>query len=328
MAKRPTATEVARRAGVSLSAVSRAFRTGSSLAEDKRRRILSVAREMGYVSPSGRSIADLARGTVSLVAGDLANPFYPAVIDLLAEALAARGRRLILHVIPPGGAMDQVMGQVLEYRSDAVIVTSATMSSALARECRRRQMPVVLFNRVQPDQGMTAVTCDNYGGGRLVAARFLAQGRRRIAYVGGLENTSTHLERSKGFIDGLAAAGVALAGHVSGRFSYGAALAAAEGLFARPDPPEAVFCCNDVMALAAMDAARARGLRAPGDVAIIGFDDIPMAGWPAYRLTTVRQPVNLMVRDALDLIDGQIADGAVEGAIRIAPVRLIERASG
>ncbi len=82
------------------------------------------------------------------------------------------------------------------------------------------------------------------------------------------------------------------------------------------------------MALAAIDAAKARGMRVPEDVAIIGFDDIPMASWESYRLTTVRQPINRMVADALDLIEMQIADGSVQGAIRVAPVRLIERASG
>lgn len=323
-----TARDVAARAGVSLSAVSRAFLRDAPLAEDKRARILDAARALGYATPSGRSVAALSTGTVTLVAGDLSNPFYPMAVEKLATALHARGRQLILHAVPAGGNVDTVMKQVLAYRSDAAIVTSATLSSALARECRRARMPVVLFNRVQPDAQMTAVTCDNYGGGRLVATRLIEAGRRRIAFIGGIADTSTHLERSRGFIERLREAGLAPTDRLSGGFSYEGGHAAATALFQRAGPPEAVFCANDVMALAAVDAARARGLRLPEDVAIIGFDDIPMAAWDSYRLTTVRQPINRMVADALDLIEMQLTDGSVQGAIRIAPVRLVERASG
>ena len=298
------------------------------MSEEKRERILSVACRMGYATPSGHTVASITAGGITLVAGDLANPFYPMTVEKLSKALHDRGKRLILHAVPPGGSVDLVMQQVLDYRADAAIVTSATMSSKLARACRRQRMPVVLFNRVQPDAQMTAVTCDNYGGGRMVAQRFLATGRQRIAHVGGIEDTSTHLERERGFVDVLEEAGLAVAVRLPGQFSYDGGLAAAREIFSAAQPPDAVFCANDVMALAAIDAAKARGLRVPDDVAIVGFDDIPMADWESYRLTTVRQPINRMVADALELIDLQIADQSAEGAIRIAPVRMIERASG
>lgn len=328
MTRRVTAAEVAAAAGVSRAAVSRALRPGGMVAEETRSRILRAARELGYLSPSAQSIAAMTTGTVTLVAGDLENPFYPLAANTLSQAIHASGRRMILHAVPPGGDVDMVMSQVLDYRSDAAIVTSALMSSRIARECRRRKMPVVLFNRVQPDARMTAVTCDNYGGGRLVARRFVEAGRRRIALIGGRADTSTHLERARGFRDLLDEAGLAPVAAPSGEYSYARSFAAAAGLFAGGPRPDALFCLNDVMALAAIDAAREAGLRIPDDLAVIGFDDIPMAAWPSYRLTTVRQPVERMAADALDLIAAQLADPALEGAIRIAPVTLSERASG
>ncbi|MDF3856544.1 LacI family DNA-binding transcriptional regulator [Paracoccus sp. P2] len=322
-----TAKMVADAAGVSLAAVSRAFRSDSALAEDKRARILRVAGELGYLTPSGRTLSRIATGTVSLVAGDLTNPFYPVVLEELSRRLHQQGRRLVLHAVPPGGSVDLVMQQVLDYRSDAAIVTSATMPSRLVRECRKQNLPVVLFNRVQLDARMLAVTCDNYGGGRMAAERLLARGCRRIGHVTGLRETSTHLERARGFLDALGQHGLAPACSARGEFSYDSARQAALSLLQAPDRPEALFCENDIMALAALDVARSLGLRIPQDLAVIGFDDIPLAEWGAYRLTTIRQPVRQMVAEALELI-AQVRSGqGSEGTIRVLPVRLIERDS-
>lgn len=325
MARKVTAQDVAERAGVSRAAVSRAFRSDRSLSDDKRARVLDAARALGYASPSAQAVASVTTGTVTLVAGDLENPFYPVAAAELSRALHAAGRRLVLHAVPPDQDVDAVLEQVLDYRSDAAIVTSAHMSSRIARACREAGMPVILFNRVQPDAAMTAVTCDNYAGGRLAAQHFAAMGRTRIAMIGGDASTSTHLERSRGFRDALADRGLNLSQTPSGAFRYDLAFAAARSLFAGARRPDAVFALNDIMALATLDAAREAGLSVPEDVAIIGFDDIPMADWPSYRLTTLRQPLRRMVAETLDLIDAQKADPGVGGTIRILPVEMIRR---
>ena len=114
---------------------------------------------------------------------------------------------------------------------------------------------------------------------------------------------------------------------ISGEFNYDVAFSVVRELLAGIDRPEALFCLNDIMALAAIDAARVAGLQVPDDLAVIGFDDIPMASWPSYELTTVRQPLSRMVADTLELIQAQLTDPEVCGTIRIAPVRLIERGS-
>lgn len=322
-----TAGMVAKRAGVSLAAVSRAFRPDSPLADAKRAHILRIADELGYSTPSGRVLSRVSTGTISLVAGDLSNPFYPVVLEELSLRLHEQGRKLVLHAVPPGGSVDLVMQQVLDYRSDAAIVASATMSSQLASACRKQNLPVILFNRVQPDLQMTAVTSDNYRGGQMVAEHLVARGHRRIGYVTGLRNTSTHLERARGFLDALERHGLQPFCTAAGNFSYSEAREAVLPMLQAATRPDALFCENDIMALAAIDVARGAGLEVPGDLAIIGFDDIPLAEWEAYRLTTIRQPMRRMVAEALELIEAIRAGRGVNGTIRVLPVRLIERDS-
>lgn len=324
--KKTTAKDVAVATGHSVASVSRAFREGSPLAPRVRVEILRAAARLGYLPPAARFAGGLE--TISLVVGHLENPFYPAVITEFSQALQARGRRMVLHVVPPGGEVDTVLAQVLESRPDAAVVASALMSSQIARDCRARDMPVVLFNRVQPDLEMTAVTCDNYGGGRMAARHLLASGRKRIAMIAGRADTSTHLERARGFRDMMAEAGQSLLRMVAGEYSYPLAFAAMQDLLRGQPAPDAVFCSNDLMAIAAIDAARQLGASLPQDVAVVGFDDIAMAGWQSYGLTTIRQPVAQMVQNALDLIEVQLRDPGAGGAIRILPGQLIARQSG
>ncbi|WP_218940089.1 substrate-binding domain-containing protein [Denitrobaculum tricleocarpae] len=323
-----TAKDVALRAGTSVSAVSRAFKPGSALSDDKRKRILEAATELGYATPSGQVASRVNLGTIALVAGDLANPFYPTVLEALSQELFKRERRLILHVAPAGRDVDAVMQQVLDYKVDAAIITSATLSSTLARTCTQRKLPVVLFNRAQPEAGISAVSCDNFAGGRAIGERIVESGRRRIAFVGGLEDTSTHIERWRGFSEALNHAGIPLFAQVSGAFDYGKAFQAVSDLLREGVKPETIFCCNDVMALAAIDAAKACGMQVPGDLAVIGFDDIPMAAWQSYRLTTVRQRIRLMIKECIELIDLIMSDPEHAGTTRLVPGYLIERDSG
>ncbi|MBC2774562.1 substrate-binding domain-containing protein [Rhizobium sp. AQ_MP] len=325
---KPTAKQVAQAAGVSLSAVSRAFLPGSPLDAAKRQRILAVAAKLGYASPARRTAEAIAASTVTLVAGDLGNPFYPMVLDTLAKQLQLSQRQLLVYAVPAQEDVDAMLPQILAQRPSAVIVTSARLTSAMARACRRNGIKVVLINRIQRDMKMNAVSCDNYGGGRDVARLFAARGRTRIGFIGGIANTSTHAERARGFRDGLREAGLSLQHEVAGNFTYNEAYAAALRLLASRSRPDALFCCNDIMGLAAIDAAREKGLRPGEDIAIVGFDDIPMAGWTSYRLTTIRQPVERMVQEALSIIDDPAIRPGDDGSVRILPGKLTIRASG
>ncbi|MFB2553736.1 LacI family DNA-binding transcriptional regulator [Ensifer soli] len=324
---KPSAKQVAHVANVSLSAVSRAFLPGAPLEDEKRKRILAAAAELGYVSPARRTAEAIAAGTVSLVTGDLANPFYPLVLDTLAKSLQAKGQQLLVYALPEGATVDSALEPVLAARPKAVIVTSAHLTSTMALACRQHGIRIILLNRIQHDVRVDAIACDNYAGGRDVAQLLIAAGRRKIGFIAGLATTSTHVERARGFRDRLNEDNRDLHAEADGAFNYAIAYAAAEALLATRNPPDALFCCNDLMALAAIDAAKQRGMSVPDDLAIVGFDDIPMAAWNSYRLTTIRQPVQRMVQETVGLIDEPHLPPIGEGAIRTLPGKLILRAS-
>lgn len=324
---KPTAKQVAHAAGVSLAAVSRAFTPGAPLDPTKRKRILAAAESMGYISPARRTANAIAAGTITLVAGDLLNPFYPTVLDTLAKQLQESERQLLVYTMAANADVDAIIPQILAARPSAIIVTSTFLTSDMARACRQHQIKVVLLNRIQRDARINSVACDNYQGGRDMARRLLAQGYRKIGFIGGLANTSTHAERARGFQDLLAEAGRSIHVRAAGDFNYHDAYAAGMAVLSGGDPPDALFCCNDIMALAVMDAARERGLKIPDDLAVAGFDDIPMANWNAYRLTTIRQPVDRMVQEALELIDDPAIKPSDDGVTRILPGTLMARES-
>ncbi len=324
---KPTAKQVAHAAGVSVSAVSRAFTPGAPIDGGTRTRILAAAERIGYLNPARRTAKTIAAGTITLVAGDLLNPFYPMVLDALARQVQMGGRQLLVYALAADTNVDAATEQILAARPSAIIVTSAFLSSRMARACRQHQIKVVLLNRVQRDIRINAVACDNYQGGRDVAQLLLERGSRKIGFVGGTANTSTHAERARGFRDTLAEGDAAIHTEACGNFNYPDAYAAGMALLSLPDRPNAIFCCNDIMALAMVDAARERGMRVPDDVAVVGFDDIPMASWTSYRLTTIRQPVERMVREALSLIDDPTLEPSDDGVTRMLPGSLVTRAT-
>jgi DNA-binding LacI/PurR family transcriptional regulator len=325
--RKVTAKDVAAEAGVSVSAVSRAYRNTAPISEDKRRAIFAAATRLGYVSKVDQVLATQATNTIAMVVSEMQNPFYPVAVDELTRLLPERGLKAIVHVVPSADEVDTIIRQVLDFRTEGVILANSTLTSGLARACRQNGIPVVLLNRIQTDSRMMAVCCDNYGGARTIAERFLTRGRQRIAFVGGRRDTSTHLERMRGFRDRLEDAGRSFSHQFDGGFDYRQAYAGAQDMLTMRPLPDAVFCANDIMAIAVLDAARIAGISVPDDLAVIGFDDIPMAAWESNRLTTMRQPLRRMLGQAVDII--LAADGSEDaGDIRILPGELQERESG
>jgi DNA-binding LacI/PurR family transcriptional regulator len=336
--KRPgllaTARDVAALAGVSQSAVSRAFTPGSSIAEATRLKVLAAARTLDYLPNSiASSLTTRRSNLVALILGSLDNPFYRQVFQAFSGSLQACGRGILSGVVPAGGDTDAALLRVLQYQVDAVILTAAQLSTRMISVCHDRGIPLVLFNRTIPQGDSLAVRCDNAGGGRLVAEAFLAAGARSFAMITGDANATTSAERAHGFAARLRDAGVPPAAITSlaGLSSYDGAAAAVRRLLAERAgrPPEAIFGINDIMAMAAMDTLRfGFARRVPQDVMVAGFDDIAEAARPGYRLTTVRPPLQAMVQETLDLL-GIAARGrpAPAPAGRPHPVELIVRDS-
>ena len=196
-----------------------------------------------------------------------------------------------------------MLDEILDYQVDGIVMASVAISSELAARCQAAGVPVVLFNRNQDDERLSAVTSDNVTGGRKIAELLVRGGHQRIAYIAGWEGASTQRDREAGFRRGLAEQGIELFASEVGEFRYEQAQAAARRMFDKADRPDAVFVANDHMAFAVMDVLRAElKLTIPDDVSVVGFDDVPPASWPAYDLTTVRQRANAMVKETVETL--------------------------
>ena len=306
-----TSLQVAERAGVSQSAVSRVFTPGASASANTVKKVKAAAQELGY-RPNilARAMVSGKSRIIGLVVAYLDNQFYPTALELLSNALQKQGYHILIFTAPNSveGA-DDLVQELMDFQVDGIIAASVSMSSTLANRAKVAGIPVVLFNRGQDGSGLSAVTSANENGGRLVAEFLATSGYSRIAHIAGWQGSSTGRDRAIGFRKGLQAAGLDVLSEIDGMYSQEIAAQAARDLMVGPNPPDAIFVGNDHMAFAVMDAIRFDlGLRVPNDVAIIGYDDVPMSAWPAYDLTTVRQPVNQMVDATVKTLLDQIND--------------------
>jgi len=313
MADRVTSLQVAERAGVSQSAVSRVFTPGASVSSKTALKVRQAAMELGYrPNVLARSLITGKSRIIGLIVAYLDNYFYPLALEKLSNSLQAQGYHVLVFMASNDSqSTDQVIDELLDYQVDGIITASVGMSSDLTARCAAAGVPVVLFNRSQESTDHSAVTSNNFAGGKSVAAFFVAAGHRRIAYIGGWEGASTQREREAGFRDGLAAAGMVLAARALGEFRVELAKEVAREMFSASDHPDAVFIATDHMAFAVMDVLRSElGLRIPQDVSVIGYDDVPPAAWAAYDLTTVRQRANIMVQETVALMIDKIGNPA------------------
>lgn len=323
-----TSADVALRARVSQSAVSRTFTPGGSVSAETRARVLKAASELGYrPNALARAMISGRSRLIALLVAYLDNQFYPVVLERLSRSLQARGYHVLLFMTGPG-KQDQVVQQMLQYQVDGIVMASATLSSRLARECAMTGIPVVLFNRYVASSPASSVTSDNIEGGRL-AAKFLAEaGHERIAYIAGLEDSSTNRDREAGFYKGLAEHGMAVFSRGVGDYRFEGAANAARTLFGKPERPDAVFVANDHMAFSVMDVLRDElKLLIPEDVSVIGYDDVPEAAWGAYRLTTIAQPTDPMIEATISILLEQIEKQEVKRRAAVLPANLVVRGS-
>ena len=328
--ERARASDVAARAGVSRSAVSRAFTPGASVSATTAAKVRAAALSLGYrPNALARSLITGRSRMIGLVVAYLENYFYPEALERLSNALQAEGYHVLVFMASQdAGNIDGVIDEILDHQVAGIVAASVALSSTLATRCRAHGVPVVLFNRAQDLDGVASVTSDNRAGGATLARFLAAGGHRRIGYVAGWEGASTQRDREAGFREGLAAAGLALHARGVGDFRADAAREAARAMFAAPDRPDAVFVANDHMAFAVMDVLRFElGLSVPGDVSVVGFDDVPPAAWPAYALTTVRQRADAMVARSVSVLLRQIETPTVAAAREVLDAPLVLRGS-
>ncbi|MBL4917512.1 LacI family DNA-binding transcriptional regulator [Szabonella alba] len=318
---RVTADDVAARAGVSRSAVSRAFTPGASIQPEKRAHIRAVADELGYrPNLMARGLTGGATGLIAVVVGTISNPYESWFLDVLSQQIRALGLWPLLVPVSPGQEIEPALDHALDYQVDGAVIAAGSVNRKLAERCSSRGAPIVVVGRVLEGGGADSVCCDNHAGMAMIAERLAATGRSRIGWIGGRDETFSNVERFKGLEAALAAQGLALVATRRGDYSVDSGMAQALAMLTGPERPDAIVCGNDAMAIGAISAARRLGIAVPGALAVAGFDDIPAAAWEPYSLTTVANPVARTVEEALRLLARRIAgEAGSPETIRIAP---------
>lgn len=301
---RVTARDVATFAGVSASAVSRTFTKDASVSPATRTKVVDAARVLGY-RPNilARSLTTKRTQLIGLISNNFENPLFLEIFDHFTRRLQQRGLRPLLANLTEGEPPDGALNMLLQYSVDGVIVASSSLHRKLLTACVEARLPAVqAFGRPAGRTRANVVAADNVQGGRVAADLFCERGYRRVAFLGGpVEATSTE-DRLEGFRERLVEEGLRpITALNADSFSYAAGRTAMRQLI-QGGGIDGVFCGDDILAVGAIDACREYGVSVPEDIGIVGFDDMPMASWRAYNLTTVRQPVADIIATAIELI--------------------------
>ncbi len=322
-----TLKEVAERAGVSRSAVSRAFTDGASVSDRMRRKVEKAARELGY-SPNALA-SSLTTGRtklIGLVSNNFHNPIFLEVFDLFTRGLQDRGLRPLLVNLSEETDPENSVRMLRQYSVDGVVVASSTLSSGFSRAFRDAGVPVVhSFGRHSPAPQVHVVGIDNVECGRMAARALIARGYRRLAFLGGPESATSTQDRYTGFMSELAAHPAVRASHsFADAYTFDAGRHEMLRLL-RDTPAQAYFCGDDVLSIGALSAIRDSGLSVPEDIGIIGLNDMEMAGWENIHLTTIHQPIRQIVTSSIELMVAMLDEPDRYPEARIFPCSVIER---
>ncbi len=308
---RPNASsiDVAALAGVSQATVSRVLTGRDRVSPATRAKVERALSELGY-RPNllARGLKTQRTGLIAVVIADITNPFYPEIVEALSNELAASGHRMLLWNDATHGDNSEAFDAVRQGLVDGVIFTTATSDSPTLERALEVRTPVVLVNRTVHDADCDTVTSDNVTGGRNVG-RYFADNHRTPAVISGPETASTSSERVRGFCE-VYPLGNGLPKHrlEYADFSHDSGARFCRTMFAGDDPPDAIFATNDLTAFGVLDAARQLGVRIPEDLWVVGYDDVDMASWTAFDLTTVRQPSRRMAAEAVSLLRDRLDD--------------------
>ncbi len=309
-AKRITAQQVADRAGVSISAVSRVFTPGASASTDTRDKVMKAANALGYQpNVMARSLMTGRTELIGLVSNNFDNPAFMEIFDLFTRTLQDHGLRPLLANLSGNSDPEKAVAMLRQYNVDAVIVASSTVSQAFIDGCLAADIPLVhAFGKPSSNSAIHVVGADNVQGGKLAATTLLRLGYKRMAFLGGPRTASSTVDRLKGFkavlkakaMSPIAEVFATSYSHEQGRLMM-LALLATTGV-------DAVFCGDDILAMGALDACKEAGRSVPSDMGILGFNDIAMASWAAYNLSTIRQPIAEIIISAVEQAITLVAD--------------------
>jgi DNA-binding LacI/PurR family transcriptional regulator len=330
----PTLEQVAALAGVSRATVSRVVNGSPKVSPGVRAQVERAVAKLGYVpNRAARSLVTRRADSVALVVSEphsrfFSEPFFAGMVRGVSAALAETGVQLLLLIAQELADRARLERYVIGGHVDGVLLASLHGDDPLPGSLERAGVPVVLVGRPAGTAPASWVDADNRGGARKAVDHLVRGGRRRIATIAGPQDMGVGLDRLDGYRDGLAAAGLAAAELVeAGDFTEEGGAEAMGRLLGRPGPPvDAVFAASDLMGAGALRALRAAGRRVPEDVAVVGFEDSAVARYAQPPLTTVRQPIEEMGRQATRLLLAKVA-GQAGGMHLVLDVELVVRSS-
>ncbi|MGV3651483.1 MAG: LacI family DNA-binding transcriptional regulator [Devosia sp.] len=323
----PTIRAVAELAGVSIATVSRALSHPDKVTDATREKVLAAVKATGFIP--NRQAVDFRRrstGNVVLLVRDISNPFYLDIYRGVEEHAYANGYRVLMG---DAGHDDQRILRYVEMvrnrQADGLILMTGRVPEAVHSA---PLPPIVVSLELVDGVRLPTIAIDNRAAAGLAVDYLLGLGHSRIAHITGPMSDVMPRQRHEGYLAALAAAGIAAnpALTVYSDFHYEGGQRAIEQLLSRNADFTALFCSNDEMAVGAINALRARGLSVPGDVSVVGFDDIVFASASDPPLTSVRQPRREIGRASMAMMI-DLLSGRADLANAILPVELVERAS-
>lgn len=321
--------DVARHAGVSTATVSRVLNQHPRVAAELRRQVEQAIAELGYsLNVAGRALRTRQASKILLSVPDISNPFFADIIKGAQEAARAAGYSVILGDTDGNPQLEEQYATLIDRREvDGLVILGHRIPGPirdLMARARTRTVPVVHGCEYSPNLGVPSVHIDNFAAGFDGASHLVALRHRTIGAITGPMDSPLSSDRLAGAQAAVAASGARLA-VLEGDFSIASGYACTRALIAQG--ATAIFCFSDEMALGALRTLADLGLDCPGDVSVLGFDDIRFADYTRPRLTTIAQPRREMGRTTVELLLGYLSGSTIEPSSITLPHRLIVRDS-
>ncbi|MEU6766945.1 LacI family DNA-binding transcriptional regulator [Streptomyces sp. NPDC046853] len=321
--------DVAAEAGTSVATVSRVLNSHPSVSPAARARVIAAIESLGYrPNAVARSLRTDQTRTLGLVISDVLNPYFTALARSVEEAARALGYSVIIgNADERPELQDHHVRTLLDRRIDGLLVSPADGGTPLLLDTARAGTPMVFVDRWIPGADVPVVRADGREAIRDLVAHLHAVGHRRLAIIAGPAATTTGSERVEAFREALASYGIPLPDSYIGQgdFQADSGRRATERFLSLPEPPHVIFAADNLMALGALDAIRARGLRVPDDIALAAFDDIPWFVHTDPPITAIAQPTGDLGRAAVQALVDRI-EGRSPRSVTL-PARLVVRRS-
>jgi DNA-binding LacI/PurR family transcriptional regulator len=331
----PTLDDVAALAGVGRGTVSRAINGAPNVSARSRAAVMAAVETLGYVpNRAARSLVTRRNDSVTLVISEseerfFSEPFFAAVVRGISGALAASSQTLLLTMVQTADQHRALENYLVSQHVDGVMMLSLHGQDPLPGRLESRGLPIVLGGRPPEGVEVSYVDVDNVAGARDAVRHLLTTGRRRVAVIGGPEDMAVSADRMSGYAGAHEELGLKLDPTLTepGDFTEEGGRTAMKALLDRAPDIDAVFAASDLMAAGALRELDSRGRRVPADVAVVGFDDAPVARHTQPQLTTVHQPIEAMGRTMVELLLARIEGRPTQSYQVLAPHLVVRESS-